>query len=366
MLRWLPSILRGSRAKSRDICATVAQRPSTRSGQTGRGWLACASSILLTGCSLGNAATPQPIEAPVRAMRIVSLDYCADQYVLKLVGRDRILALSPDATRDFSYMRAAARGVPNVAPRAEDVLVLKPDLVVRSYGGGADAGAFFARAGVPVLQLGFAEDLGGVRRVLLETAAGLGEPARGEAVAREMDARVAALREVHSSTFVPSPSTPPDGVAQDKLQPSAEVEGRDLKGARLGPSTSLGTNVSEREGRSQPTLLYATPGGVTSGPGSLIHELIVLAGYRNFQTQPGWQPLPLEQLAYARPDRVAMAWFGRRDYNPDQWSAARHPLMDRASDQPPIGLEGAWTACGGWFVLDAAEAMARARGAQLP
>ncbi len=308
-----------------------------------------AFSALLTGCSLGNAATPQPIEAPVRAMRIVSLDYCADQYVLKLVGRDRILALSPDATRDFSYMRAAGRGVPSVAPRAEDVLVLKPDLVVRSYGGGADAGAFFARAGVPVLQLGFAEDLAGVRRVLLETAEGLGEPARGEAVAREMDARVAALREAHSSPFVPS-----------------EVKGRDLKEARLGPSTSLGTNVSEREGRSQPTLLYATPGGVTSGPGSLIHELIELAGYRNFQNEPGWQPLPLEQLAYARPDRVAMAWFGRRDYNPDQWSAARHPLMDRASDQPPIGLEGAWTACGGWFVLDAAEAMARARGAQLP
>jgi iron complex transport system substrate-binding protein len=317
MLRWLPFILRVSRAKSRDIGATVAQRPSTRSGQTGWGWLVCAPSILITGCSMGNAATPQPIEAPVRAMRIVSLDYCADQYVLKLVGRNRILALSPDATRDFSYMRTAARGVPSVAPRAEDVLVLKPDLVVRSYGGGADAGAFFARAGVPVLQLGFAEDLGGVRRVLLETAAGLGETARGEAVAREMDARVRAL-------------------------------------AKAAPRTS------------KPSLLYATPGGVTSGPGSLIHELIETAGYRNFQTQPGWQPLPLEQLAYARPDRVAMAWFGRRDYNPDQWSAARHPLMDRASDRPPIGLEGAWTACGGWFVLDAAEAMARTRGAQLP
>lgn len=279
--------------------------------------LLLAFSILITGCSLGNAATPQPIEAPVRAMRIVSLDYCADQYVLKLVGRNRILALSPDATRDFSYMRDAAKGLPSVAPRAEDVLVLKPDLVVRSYGGGADAGAFFARAGVPVLQLGFAEDLASVRGVLLETAAGLGEAARGQAVAREMDARVKALA---------------------KAAPRAR----------------------------KPSLLYATPGGVTSGPGSLIHELIETAGYRNFQTQPGWQPLPLEQLAYARPDRVAMAWFGRRDYNPDQWSAARHPLMDHASDQPPIGLEGAWTACGGWFVLDAAEALARARGAQLP
>ncbi|WP_238550649.1 ABC transporter substrate-binding protein [Blastomonas sp. AAP53] len=310
--------------------------------------MAAALSALLTACSLGNAATPQPVEPPVRAMRIVSLDYCADQYVLKLVGRDRILAVSPDATRDFSYMRAAAKGMPKVAPRAEDILVLKPDLVVRSYGGGADAGGFFARAGVPVLQLGFAEDLAGVRRVLLEAAAGLGETERGEAVARELDARVAALREAHTSPFVPS-----------------EIERRDLKGLRAGPSTSLGNTGVGRENQSQPSLLYATPGGVTSGPGSLIHELIELAGYRNFQQQPGWQPLPLERLAYERPDRVAMAWFGRRDYNPDLWSAARHPLMDRASDQPPIGLEGAWTSCGGWFVLDAAEALARARGASL-
>jgi iron complex transport system substrate-binding protein len=276
-------------------------------------------------------------------MRIVSLDYCADQYVLKLVGRERILALSPDATRDFSYMRAEAKGMPKVAPRAEDVLVLKPDLVVRSYGGGADAGAFFARAGVPVLQLGYSEDLAGVRRVLLETAAGLGEKARGEAVAREMDARMVALRHATKIPFVPS-----------------EVEGPFATVAH----TSLDFARDKREGgqdSDKPTLLYATPGGVTSGPGSLIHELVEAAGYRNFQNSPGWQPLPLERLAFERPDRVAMAWFGRRDYNPDQWSAARHPLMRSASRQPPIGLEGAWTACGGWFVLDAAEAMARAR-----
>jgi iron complex transport system substrate-binding protein len=293
-------------------------------GRAAGALVAAALSALLAACSLGNAATPETVEAPARAMRIVSLDYCADQYVLKLVGRERILALSPDAGRDFSYMRASARGMPRVAPRAEDVLVLKPDLVVRSYGGGADAGTFFARAGVPVLQLGYAEDLAGVRRVLLETAAGLGETARGEKVARGMDARMATLER------------------------------------------SLRRNRAKGREIVRPSLLYATPGGVTSGPGSLIHELVEAAGYRNFQTRPGWQPLPLERLAYEKPDRVAMAWFGRRDYNPDRWSAARHPLMARASDQPPIGLEGAWTACGGWFVLDAAEAMARASGADLP
>jgi iron complex transport system substrate-binding protein len=321
--------------------------------------MATALSAFLTACSLGNAASPVPVEPPVRAMRIVSLDYCADQYVLKLVGRDRILALSPDATRDFSYMRAAARGMPKVAPRAEDVLVLKPDLVVRSYGGGADAGAFFARAGVPVLQLGYAEDLAGVRRVLLETASGLGEDSRGEQVAREMDARVAVLERSTSPRL--SRALRRRLAASLRINFSQRLKSRDVRAtAAKRPSTALG-NAGGGDTGSKPTLLYATPGGVTSGPGSLIHELIEVAGYTNFQSDAGWQPLPLERLAYEQPDRVAMAWFGRRDYNPDQWSAARHPLMRGASAHPPIGLEGAWTACGGWFVLDAAEAMARAR-----
>ncbi len=82
--------------------------------------------IALAGCAKDPPNSPL---APARPMRIVSLDYCADQYVLKLVEPQRILALSPDAEKSFSYMREAARALPKVRPRAEDVLVLKPDLV---------------------------------------------------------------------------------------------------------------------------------------------------------------------------------------------------------------------------------------------
>ena len=53
--------------------------------------------------------------APIRATeatprRIVSLDFCADQYVLKLADRESILAVSRDATKDFSFMREEALG----------------------------------------------------------------------------------------------------------------------------------------------------------------------------------------------------------------------------------------------------------------
>lgn len=259
---------------------------------------------------LGSAScAPQPPGAPERPMRIVSLDYCSDQYLLKLVDRDRIAAVSPDADRDFSYMRAAAVGVPSVRPRAEDVLVLKPDLVIRSYGGGPDAAAMFARAGVPVLQIGYANDLAAVRQVLVDTATGLGEGAKGAALAAEMDRRLAAL--------------PP----ADARRPSA---------------------------------LYVTPGGVTSGPGGLVDEMMRAAGYTNFETEPGWRSLPLERLAHEGPDLIASASFWNAP--PDRWSAARHPIVARAlRDTPVVPIEGAWTACGGWFLVDAVEALAKAR-----
>ena len=254
------------------------------------------------------APAPAPPRGPAVARRIVSLDYCADQYVLKLADRDRILALSPDAGQDFSYMRAAAVGVPRVAPRAEDVLVLEPDLVVRSYGGGPGAAGLLRRAGVPVLQLDYADSIAGVRAGVVKVASGLGVPARGEAIAATMGRRLAALR-----------THPGGGEA-----------------------------------------LYMTPAGVTTGSGTLVADMLAAAGLRNFQREPGWRPLPLERLAYQRPDVVAAAFYGSATNHPDGWSAARHPVA-RAQLRADrvVGLDGAWTACGGWFLLDAVEALAR-------
>lgn len=265
-----------------------------------------AALALLLG--LAACGAEQEVRSPARPLRVISLDYCADQYVLELLPRERILAVSPDATKPESYKRASAVGVRQVSSRAEDVLVLRPDLVVRSYGGGPDAARFYARAGVPVLQIGYAGDLAGVRRTLLEVSDGLGERHRGEAIAREMRARLAQL------------------------------------------------HGERRFGKA----LYMTEAGVTSGPGTLIDEMMDAAGFDNFQTEAGWQPLPLERLAYRQPDVVAMAAFGRGPQ--DAWTAARHPVARaQLKDRPVVPLEGAWTACGGWFVLNAVEALARER-----
>jgi iron complex transport system substrate-binding protein len=83
------------------------------------------------------------------------------------------------------------------------------------------------------------------------------------------------------------------------------------------------------------------------------------AGLTNFQKQPGWHPLPLERLAEERPSMAAAAFFGGQMNAENYWSSARHPIIRRTMATVPVAaLEGATTACGGWFVMDAVEVLA--------
>lgn len=263
----------------------------------------------LAAAVLGCGDPPRPAEVASggEPRRIVSVDYCADQFVLKFAERARILAVSPDAERPFSYMRAAAEGLPKVHPTAEDVLVYGPDLVVRAYGGGPHFPALMERAGVPVQQVPFVRDLQGVRHAIRTLAKALGASDKGDAIVRAMDRRLAAL-------------------ARPRRRRSA---------------------------------LYITPAGVTAGPGTLVHEMIGKAGLTNFQKTPGWHPIPLERLAYEHPDVVVTAFPETAANNLDAWSAMQHPVArQQTADLPTIQLDPAWTTCGGWFLVDAIETLA--------
>ena len=269
------------------------------------------ATMLFAGCVRDDAPRADTSDRPTR---IVSLDYCADQYLLKLVDKDRILAVSPDAEKQFSYMRETANGVATVKPLAENVLALKPDLVVRSYGGGPGAAAFFERAGVRVLNVGWTTSVdgdgpGSVTHVVSEMAKGLGEQERGDELMASFRARLSALN----------------------------AEQKDL------------------------SALYITSGGATTGPGSFVHQLLLAAGLDNFERTSGWRALPLERLAYEQPDVVAAAFFSTSMNDAAPWSAARHPLIgELMKDRETVAIEGAWTACGAWFVMDAIETLAAA------
>ena len=259
--------------------------------------------LLVVGACSKNETSSEPTTE-----RVVSLDYCADQFVLRFVPKHHIAAVSPDARKYFSYMRDTHPQVPAVRPTAEDVLALNPTRVVRSYGGGPGAPAFFKRAGIDVVQLGYSSTLDDVRKNVLETATQLENAEEGRLVVADFDRRLAKLN---------------------------------------AQSTA-------------PTALYTTPGGVTTGPGSLVHEMMAAAGLKNFVQNSGWRDLPLERLVSDRPDQLAKATFGHEKTHVDPWTRSRHPLAkELVRSTPGVELEGAWTSCGAWFLIDAIEAMAK-------
>lgn len=245
------------------------------------------------------------------AHRIVSLDYCADQYVLQFVDAQNILALSPEAVLEFSYLRNEAQNFPAVRPIAEDILVARPDMVVRSYGGGYGIVDMLEEFAVPVVQLGYANSLADVQRSIIEVSAALGAPERGRKMVADMQVR---LEEI--------------AVAPLSRQGSA---------------------------------MYMTPTGVTAGPGTLMHDMLMAAALANFETRRGWHALPLERLVYESPDLVARAFYKSVFSHQDLWSAAQHPVTSaRLAFAQKVPLQGAWTSCGAWFLMDAIEALHKA------
>jgi iron complex transport system substrate-binding protein len=235
---------------------------------------------------------------------VVSLDYCADQFVLGLADREQVRALSKDAERPFSYLRDRAKGLPKIRSVAEDVVALQPDIVVRSWGGDARALVFYERMGIRTVQIGYASDMEGAARITREVGAALGQKARANALVSSMP------------------------------------------GARSATGDSA---------------LYITPGGVTAGEGTMVDAIIHRAGLENAATGIGWYSLPLETLVIQPPAVALTAFFGFDDFAFDQWSSARHPALAYAlKDAKVVRMTESRLTCPAWFVADEARDVAGA------
>ena len=94
-----------------------------------------------------------------------------------------------------------------------------------------------------------------------------------------------------------------------------------------------------------------------------MHELFVAAGLR-ISGSSRLELLPLERLAYERPDPIAAAFFESQTNHVDNWSAARHPVaraqLLNCQSCAGRGLD----LMRGWFLIDAVEALAKARKAR--
>ena len=270
---------------------------------------------LLTILMIAAAGALAAASAPRPPRRIVSLNLCADQYLLALADPAQIVALTRFA-RDPNMSAAAnaARTIPVSRGSAEDVLMLRPDLVISSPFRRQTVAAVLAGRNVATLDLPPADSYTAIVTQVRQVAAAIGHPDRGETLIRRMDTALARL-------------------------PRAPGGGR--------------------------TAAYYQRRGFLTGTGTLVDELMQRLGLANLATRlgkPALSQLSLEQMALARPDYLIVE--SATDRVTDQGTEMlHHPILDGI---PRLRIPEAWTVCGGPAYVLAAQSLAAQLRTQRP
>lgn len=274
----------------------------------------CALGTALVVASLALAATPA---AGARPERIVSLNMCTDELVLRLADPAAIASvtwLSQDPRN--ANMAEAARRYPANHGLVEELLAFRPDLVIAGSFTTRNTVALLKRVGAPVREFGVPRDLAGVTAQIAEMAALLGEPARGEALIGEIEARLALL--------------------------------------------------AQRIGKERPKALVLRPNGFTVGRGSLVDEILTRAGFVNLAAELGidnYGQIALETVALGEADILIL---NTSEGGPPSLAheILNHPLIGRLGDRLRLVTlpSRLWT-CAGPAVIDAIEMLIDAAAA---
>ena len=242
--------------------------------------------------------------APAPPRRIVSLNTCADQYVLALADPGQIAALSPYGhDPELSAAVAKARLFRTLKRPAEEVLAIRPDLLIGFPDGtGGVVGAPQGRW--RKLGLASADSFAVIREQIRQVALAVGHPARGEALIAGMERDLAAL------------------------------------------------SRSRRGG----VAAYYQRRGYMTGTGTLVDELMRRAGLANLAEKlgkPALAQVPLEEMIAARPDYLIVE-EGSEAIVDQGTEMLHHPVLRSI---PRIRVPQAWTVCGGPAYVQAARSI---------
>jgi iron complex transport system substrate-binding protein len=126
--------------------------------------------------------------------RVVSTFLCTDEYVFRLVPRDRIAALSfeaGDRQPVVSTIADQVEGIHQIRPSTESVLALKPDLVVMYAGTNPRLHTNLQALGIAILDVPWANSFADIRRTTLMLGDRLGAPDKARSLLGEMDRTIA-------------------------------------------------------------------------------------------------------------------------------------------------------------------------------
>lgn len=240
--------------------------------------------------------------------RILSLDYCADQFVLALGDKYQIIGLSQEARDSHSFYRDRAEGISLFRANADIIISQKPTLIVRSWAGDNRLLGFLERLDIPIITIQHAEDPKDIDKNLVAVAKAMGQVERGDVILRQTKERLSQL----------------------KKMPRYDMNG-----------------------------IYLTPGAFTTGVGTFVNNVMELAGIGNeFSNMgfEGWFPIPLEQLVLKPPELIVTSFYDSQSARQNHWGVARHGFIKKMIENTPnIDVPGSMMACSGLFLVDAAE-----------
>ncbi len=240
---------------------------------------------------------------------------CADAYVLALVPRADIQALSWQVDHPVSAAPDWARALPVASASAEALLRLDPDMAVFSPGEGQRARTMLERAGYGVAGLSWGEDFASVRANLSRLGEQLGRDAEADAAIADLDRRLQALQ------------------------------------------------VRSRARSGRPRLAYVSASGGSAGLGTYVDAAIVAAGGVNVTAEAGasgWTRSDPEFALGLEADILLTSFFA--DGYAGRLSRARyHSAYHRLLDSPVrVDIPAGYWPCAGPGLIDAAEAIADA------
>lgn len=274
-----------------------------------------------SACAIAAVLCLAPVAVQAAPQRIVSISVCTDEYVFRLVPRSRIAALSylaADRHPVVSTIADRVRGIRLIHQTAEEILAAKPDVVVMDQGAQARVRAILGQAHIPVVDVPWANDLDGVRKVTRDLAASLGVTGEGEKLLTEMDARLAAARasapqpRVTALIYEPNGYTVSGGIA-DAIMHEAGLTNA-VFGMRLARNSTI--PVEEVVAKAPELLILGTEAGHTDSRARQVQLHPALAALRGrthsvwLSTTPLLCPGPWSALAasdFARAAREARA-----------------------------------------------------------
>ncbi len=272
-----------------------------------------AGGLAMAGCSV----PADPVAAPPmtgRPRRVVSLNPCLDAILVQVADRAQIRALSHFAREPYgSTIADIARTLPFTYGTAEEVLALQPDLVLTGYSSASMRNAM-DRLNIPAAVFPVPETIADSLEQVRGVARLVGYPERGEALVGGIETALAAA--------IPEPGTRPLSA------------------------------------------LVFMPGGFVSGPGTLMDEMMSLAGLQNAAARYGLSRtanLSLERVIADPPDLL----LSGEPYPGSPSRAERmmeHPALSRVGGQMRRAVfPERLLFCGGPVLIQTAAALGRAR-----